>query len=373
MAARLFTPFALRGLELANRVTVSPMCQYSAEQGCATDWHLAHLTQLSLSGAALVMVEATAVEARGRITPGCLGLFDDATEAALARIVAACRRFGGAKIGIQLGHAGRKASVHEPWKGGKPLTAAEGAWQPVGPAALAFDAGWSVPTEASLADIAAIKAAFVAATRRALRLDFDLIELHGAHGYLLSSFLSPLSNNRDDAYGGSADKRMRLPLEIFEAMRAVWPSERPLGYRLQGSDWVAGGWHLESAVALAGAMKEAGCDYVVVSSGGNAAEQKIETGPGYQVPFAKKVRERTGIPTMAVGMITEAKQAETLIREETVDLVALARAFLADPRWALRAAATLEAAPPYAAPQYERALTTMGFPQGTARNERRFG
>ncbi len=373
MTPRLFTPLALRGLELANRVTVSPMCQYSAESGCANDWHLSHLTQLSLSGASLVMVEATAVEARGRITPGCLGLYDRETEAAIARVLASCRQSGGAKIGIQLGHAGRKASANVPWKGGKSLSAAEGAWEPIGPAAVAYDQGWPIPREASLADIAAIKQAFVAATRRALRLNFDLIELHGAHGYLLSSFLSPLSNTRGDAYGGSRQKRMRLPLEIFEAMRAVWPVERPLGYRLQGSDWVSGGWDLEGAVALAGAMKEAGCDYVVVSSGGNAPTQKIETGPGYQVPFAKKVRERTGIPTMAVGMITAAKQAETLIREETVDLVALARAFLADPRWALRAAAELEAAPPYCAPQYERALSMMGFPHGTARNERRFG
>lgn len=373
MASRLFTPLALRGLELANRVTVSPMCQYSAEAGCANDWHLAHLTQLSLSGASLVMIEATAVEARGRITPGCLGLYDEATEVAIARVLASCRRFGGAKIGIQLGHAGRKASANLPWEGGKPLHAEEGAWQPIGPAALAFDAGWPVPQAASLADIAAIKEAFVAATRRALRLNLDLIELHGAHGYLLSSFLSPLSNTRDDAYGGSREKRMRLPLEIFEAMRAVWPSERPLGYRLQGSDWIEGGWDLEGAVQLASALKEVGCDYVVVSSGGNASAQRIETGPGYQVPFAKAVRERSGITTMAVGMITEAKQAETLIREETVDLVALARAFLADPRWALRAAADLEAAPPFCAPQYERALFALGFPHGTARNERREG
>ncbi len=370
MAPRLFTPLSLRELELENRVTVSPMCQYSADEGRASAWHLAHLTQLSLSGAALLILEATAVEARGRITDGCLGLYDDATEAALADVLAACRKYGGAKLGIQLAHAGRKASTQVPWVGGKPVTAGSGSWRTIGASEIAFDAGWPSPQAASLDDIAEIKAAFVASTRRALKLGFDLIELHGAHGYLISSFLSPLSNTRSDAYGGSREKRMRLPLEVFEAMRAVWPAERPLGYRLQASDWVEGGWDLEDAVALAGALKEAGCDYVVVSSGGNNAAQKIEIGPGYQVPFAKAVRARTGLTTMAVGMITDARQAETLIREESADLVALARAFLADPRWALRAAATLGAAPPFSAPQYERALTTIGYPPGTARNER---
>ncbi|GAB5467798.1 MAG: NADH:flavin oxidoreductase/NADH oxidase [Rhodospirillales bacterium] len=366
MASRLFSPIPLRGLTLPNRVAVSPMCQYSAIDGQATDWHLAHLTQLALSGAGLLIVEATAVEARGRITPGCLGLYDAACEAALARVVAACRSHGGAKLGLQLGHAGRKASAKVPWEGGTPLEAA--AWPVVGPSMVPFDQGWQQPQTASLEDIQAIKQAFVAATERALRLDFDLIELHGAHGYLLSSFLSPLSNKRIDAYGGSLNKRIRLPVEIFEAMRAVWPAERPLGYRLQGSDWVEGGWDLEGAVTLAGALKEAGCDYVVVSSGGNAPDQKIETGPGYQVPFAKAVRTRSGMTTMAVGMITAAQQAETLIREETVDLVALARAFLADPRWALRAAAELDAAVPFCAPQYERALHAMGWPHGTKRS-----
>ncbi|MEO1194157.1 MAG: NADH:flavin oxidoreductase/NADH oxidase [Pseudomonadota bacterium] len=368
MASRLFSPIDLRGLTLPNRVAVSPMCQYSAEEGRANSWHQAHLTQLSLSGAGLLILEATAVEARGRITPGCLGLYDQACEAALAPIIAACRAHGGAKMGIQLAHAGRKASADVPWEGGQPLTEAQGAWPVVGPSMIPFDEGWPMPETASLEEIAAIKQAFVETTERALRLDFDLIELHGAHGYLISSFLSPLSNKRSDAYGGSLNKRIRLPLEIFEAMRAVWPSDRPLGYRLQGHDWVEGGWDLEGAVTLAGALKEAGCDYVVVSSGGNAAHQKIETGPGYQVPFAKEVRAKTGLPTMAVGMITGAQQAETLVREETVDMVALARAFLADPRWALRAAAQLDAKPPFCAPQYERALHQMGYPHGTKRS-----
>ncbi len=373
MASRLFSPLALRGLELPNRVVVSPMCQYSAEEGRASDWHLSHLTQLALSGAGLVITEATAVEARGRITAGCLGLYDDETEAALARVLASCRRYGGAMLGTQLAHAGRKASVDVPWNGGKPQPEQQGGWRTIGAAEVAYDEGWQVPQAASLEDIAQIKQAFVESTQRAERLGFDLIELHGAHGYLMSSFVSPLSNTRDDAYGGSREKRMRLPLEVFEAMRAVWPAERPLGYRLQASDWVAGGWDIEDAVALAGALKEAGCDYVVVSSGGNAPDQKIDVGPGYQVPFAKAVKQRTGIVTMAVGMITDAQQAETLVREETVDLVALARAFLADPRWALRAAAELEDQPPFVAPQYERALHTMGYPHGTVRFERRSG
>ncbi len=361
MAPRLFTPIALREREIPNRVAVSPMCQYSAEEGRANDWHLAHLTQLSLSGAGLLIVEATAVEARGRITHGCLGLYDDACEAALARVVAACRSHGGAKLGIQLGHAGRKASAQVPWKGGAPLGAQELPWSPLGPSADAYDEGWQRPEEASLEDLAALKQRFVEATERALRLDFDLIEMHGAHGYLVSNFISPLANRRSDAYGGSLENRMRLPLEVFEAMRGAWPAERPMGYRLQGSDWTGGGWDLESAVALAGGLKELGCDYIVVSSGGLSPDQKIELGPGYQVPFAKEVRRRTGVTTMAVGMITDARQAETLIRGETVDMVALARAFLADPRWALRAAAELGAEVPYCAPQYLRALNTIGF------------
>ncbi len=365
MAPRLFTPIMLRDLEIPNRVAVSPMCQYSAEDGCANDWHLAHLAQLSMSGAGLLIVEATAVEARGRITHGCLGLYDDACEAALAPVLAACRHHGGARLGIQLGHAGRKASAHVPWKGGAPLGAAESPWLPLGPSAAAYDKGWQRPEEASLDDLAQLKQRFVAATERALRLNFDLIEMHGAHGYLVSNFLSPLSNRRLDAYGGCLENRMRLPLEVFEAMRAVWPAERPMGYRLQGSDWTEGGWDLESAVALAGGLKELGCDYIVVSSGGLSPDQKIELGPGYQVPFAKEVRRRSGVTTMAVGMITEARQAETLIREETVDMVAMARAFLADPRWGLRAAAELGAEVPYCAPQYLRALNTIGFPPGS--------
>lgn len=367
MASRLFSPIRLRGLELANRVAVSPMCMYSAEEGRATDWHLGHLSQLALSGAGLLIAEATAVEPRGRITHGCLGLYDDGCEEALGRVLAACGRYGAAKMGIQLAHAGRKASNRRPWEGGGPLQPDEAPWPVVGPSAVAYDDGWQVPEEADQAALEAIKQAFVAATERCQRLGFELIELHGAHGYLNSAFVSPLSNKRKDRYGGSLENRIRFPVETFEAMRAAWPAEKPMGYRLQASDWAAGGWDLESAVVLAGALKEAGCDYLVVSSGGNAADQRIDIGPGYQIPFAKAVREATGIVTMGVGMITEAYQAETLVREETVDMVALARAFLADPRWALRAAAELRAEVPLYALQYERGLTTMGYPGGTVR------
>jgi len=367
MASRLFSPIQLRGLEVPNRVAVSPMCQYSAIEGRASDWHMGHLPQLALSGAGLLILEATAVEPRGRITHGCLGLWDDACEEALVPVLAACRRYGAAKLGIQLAHAGRKASNKVPWEGGGPLEGNEAPWPIVGPSPVAYDEGWQVPEEASEAELKAIQEAFVATTQRCERLGFELIELHGAHGYLNSSFVSPLSNRRTDRYGGSLENRIRFPVETFAAMRAAWPKDKPMGYRLQASDWVAGGWDLAGALALAGALKEVGCDYLVVSSGGNAPDQKIDIGPGYQVPFAKAVRQATGVVTMAVGMITDAYQAETLVREETVDMVALARAFLADPRWALRAAAELRAEAPLYALQYERALTTMGFPPGTMR------
>lgn len=342
MSSALFQPISLRGLELPNRIVIAPMCQYSAVDGCATDWHLIHLGGLALSGAGLLVVEATAVEPRGRISPGCLGLYSDDNEYHLARVVAACRRYGDAKIGIQLGHAGRKASVHPPQSGGKPLGHDEGAWPTVGPSAEPFAAGWPAPAMMDRAEMDRVIAAFVAAVERAARLGFDLVELHGAHGYLLSAFLSPIANRRNDAYGGSIEGRMRFPLEVFEAARAVWPADRPMGIRLNGTDWDDRGLTIEDTVAVAAALKAAGCDFVDVSGGGNSPARPA-VGPGYQVPFAAEVKRRTGLPTMAVGMIREPRLAERIVAEGEADMVALARGVLYEPRWPARAAHELGA------------------------------
>ncbi len=349
----LFQPFALAGVALANRIVVSPMCQYVAEDGRATDWHLAHLVTLSMSGAALVMVEATAVEKIGRITHGCLGLYDDACEAALARVLAACRRFGQAKFGLQLGHAGRKGSAQVPWQGGGALPAADKPWETVAPSAIPFAASWHTPRELDRAGIARIRAAYLDATRRALRLGFDVLELHSAHGYLLHEFFSPLSNRRTDEYGGSLDNRMRLPLEIAAEIRAIWPKERAFGLRISGSDWMEGGAGVDDAVAFAGRLKDLGVDYVCVSSGGIDPAARIKVGPGYQVPFAREVRRRVGIATRAVGMIVDPKQADAIIAGGEADMVALGRGMLDDPRWGWHAADALGAPVRYP-PSYDR-------------------
>jgi 2,4-dienoyl-CoA reductase-like NADH-dependent reductase (Old Yellow Enzyme family) len=354
MHSALFSPLSLRELTLANRIVVSPMCQYSAVEGSATDWHLMHLGQFSVSGAALVIVEATAVEPRGRITYGDLGLYSDENEAALRRVVAFFRQYGEAKIGIQLAHAGRKASDHLPWEEhGRPLTSEEDAWTTVGPSALRYDEDWPEPAALDAAGLEAIKLAFVQSARRAARLDFDLVELHAAHGYLLHEFLSPLSNKRTDDYGGSRDDRMRFPLEVFEAVRAVWPEAKPLGVRLSATDFAAGGWDVEDSVAFAAALKQRGCDYVDVSGGGLVPWQRLSVGPGYQVPLAAQIRQTVDITTMAVGMINQARQAEDIIAQGQADLVALARGMLYDPRWAWHAAQELWVDLEYP-PQYRR-------------------
>ena len=353
MPAHLFTPITIGGVTLANRIAVSPMCQYSAVDGSANDWHLQHLASLSLCGAGLVIVEATAVEPEGRITPACLGLYSDANEAALERVAAACRRWGNTRMGIQLGHAGRKASVHVPWQGGKPLSNAEGAWRTVGPSAMALDDGWPTPQALDATGMARIRDAFTAAARRADRLGFDLVELHGAHGYLLHSFLSPVSNRRSDDYGGSPAARMRFPLEVAAAVRGVWPRNKALGMRITGSDWIEGGLTPADAVAFAAALREAGLDYVCVSSGGVSPAARVAVGPGYQVPFAEAVKRDGKIIVQAVGMIADPQQAEAIVAEGRADCVALARAFLDDPRWSWHAADALgaEVACP---PQYRR-------------------
>ncbi len=362
--AVLFERLDLGGLELANRVVVSPMCQYSAEDGAATDWHVIHLGSLALSGAGLLIIEATAVEPAGRISHGCLGLYSERTEAALARVLAAVRRWSPIPIGIQLAHAGRKASARVPWEGGGPLKADEGAWSTIGPSASPFADGWPAPEALDRAGMNAVRDDFVQAARRAARLGFDLVELHAAHGYLLSEFLSPLANRRTDSYGGSLENRMRYPLEIFEAVRGAW-CDRPLGVRLNATDWASAGIVPEDAVAFAAALAGRGADYVCVSGGGNDAGAKIPVEPGYQVPFAARIRAEAGLATMAVGLIVEPRQAEAIVARGQADAVALARGFLDDPRWVWHAADALGAAPPVAR-QYERARPGL-WPGGRAR------
>jgi 2,4-dienoyl-CoA reductase-like NADH-dependent reductase (Old Yellow Enzyme family) len=358
MSSSLFTPIALRDLTLANRIVVSPMCQYSADDGSANDWHMQHLGSLSVSGAGLLMIEATAVEQAGRITHGCLGLYSDANEAALGRVVAACRRFGNTALGIQLAHAGRKGSAQRPWEGIHALSKPAGAWITVAPSPIALAEQWPTPHPLAAADLDRIEAAFVAATRRAARLGLDLVEAHCAHGYLLHEFLSPIANQRGDAYGGSLENRMRFPLRVMAAMRAAWPAAKPLGARITGTDWLPGGFSVEDAVVFAGALKAIGCDYVCVSSGGIVPKAPIPVGPGYQLDLAARVRRDAGIVTRAVGLLAEPHQAEAVIASGQADMVAMARAFLDDPRWPWHAAELLGAGVAYP-PQYERSRANL--------------
>jgi 2,4-dienoyl-CoA reductase-like NADH-dependent reductase (Old Yellow Enzyme family) len=354
MTSHLFSPIRLNGLELANRIVVSPMCQYSADDGSATDWHFGHLGMLANSGAALLVVEATAVERRGRITHGCLGIYSDDNEATLVRAVANCRRHGTAKLGIQIGHAGRKASAQRPWEGGRALAPEDDAWETIAPSAIPFGDSWHTPREMNDADLARVRDAFADAARRAVRIGFDEIELHMAHGYLLHSFVSPVSNRRTDRYGGSLEARMRFPLEVTEAVRKVVPKGLALGARITGSDWRNDGLTPDDAVVHAKALKGAGLDFVCVSSGGITADTRITVGPGYQVPFAEKVRREADIPTRAVGLIATPKYAETILAEGKADMVALARAMLDDPHWGWHAAQEFGAEVPRP-PQYARA------------------
>jgi NADPH2 dehydrogenase len=363
MPSQLFSSIRLGGLDLPNRIVVAPMCQYSAHDGNMTDWHLVHLGQFALGGAALVFVEAAGVEPQGRITPGCVGLYSDDNEAAMKQVIEFYRGFGNAKIGIQLAHAGRKGSTELPWRGGAPLPADDPrAWPTESASNVPFADPWPQPTALDDAGLARIKGAFVDAARRALRLGFDAIELHCAHGYLMHQFLSPLSNRRDDAYGGDLAGRMRFPLEVFEAVREVCPKGYALGVRVSATDWVDGGWDLEQTTAFAQELKGRGCAFIDVSSGGNSPKQKIPAGPGYQTGFAAEIRRTTGLTTIAVGKITDPIQAETIIVSGQADMVALARGMLYDPRWPWHAAEALRADAAFP-PQYQRAHPSlMGEP-----------
>lgn len=355
MTSPLFSPLQLRQLALANRIVVAPMCQYSSVDGNVGDWHVMHLGNLSHSGAGLLIIEATGIIPEGRITPGCTGLWSDANEAAFARVLKAVRQYSSIPIAIQLAHAGRKASCAIPWKGGKQLPPGEGGWTTVAPSAIPFNDSDRAPAALDAAGIGRIREAFVQTARRADRLGIDAIEIHAAHGYLLHQFLSPLANQRTDEYGGSLENRMRLTLQVFEEVRAAWPQNKPLGIRVSASDWVEGGWDLEQTVQLAAALKARGCDYIHVSSGGLSPQQQIALAQGYQVPFARRIRQETGLTTIAVGLITEPKQAETIIAEGSADMVALARGMLYNPRWPWHAAAEL-GAQVSAPPQYWRSI-----------------
>ena len=339
--SRLFTAVALGPRIAPNRIAVSPMCQYSATSGMPTDWHLQNTMTHAMSGAGLVMMEATAVEERGRITHGCLGIYSDNHQAAIAKVVAAAREVAptGVLFGIQLAHAGRKGSAHRPWEGGKPLGPGEQPWITVAPSPMAFGEGWPLPQELATAELEVIKQAFVLAARRATAAGFDVIELHAAHGYLIHQFLSPLSNGRQDAYGRSG--RRTFPLEVARAVRDVVPRSRVLGARITGTDWVEGGVTVGDAVELAGELESAGYDYVCVSSGGIVPAAKIPVGPGYQVPFAEAVKKATTLKVRTVGMIAGVAQAEEVIATNRADMIAMARAIIDDPRWPWHAAAQL--------------------------------
>ena len=358
----LFSPFALRGLTLRNRIVVSPMCQYSAENGQAQGWHMIHLGNLALSGAAILFLEATAVEADGRISPADLGLWDDATESALQTVLAEVRKHSNIAIGIQLAHAGRKSSTRVPWDGGGQIPVADGGWVTDAPSAVAHNVGEENPRPLDRAGMDRIQHAFVKSAQRAVRLGIDAIELHAAHGYLLHQFLSPIANHRTDTYGGSLENRMRFPLEVFDAMRASVRSSTPIGVRVSATDWVEGGWDLDQTIVFVAELKKRGVDWIDVSSGGVSPVQKITVGPGYQVPFARAIKEATGVHTIAVGLINEARQAEEIVNSGAADMVALARAMLYDPRWPWHAAAelgaTVEAPPQYwrSQPRDQKAL-----------------
>ena len=342
--SHLFTPMQLGSLQLANRIVIAPMCQYSAEDGSATDWHMMHLGHLALSGAGLLIIEATAVSPEARISPQDLGLYSDQNEAALSHVIAGIRKYSSMPISIQLAHAGRKASTRVPWEGGTQIHPAEpNGWQTEAPSAIPHAQSDHAPVALDRAGLDRVRDDFVKTAQRSIRLGLDGIEIHAAHGYLLHQFLSPLSNQRTDEYGGSLENRMRFPLEVFDAVKAAVPAGFPLWVRVSATDWVPGGWEIEGTVEFSKRLKEHGCAAIHVSSGGLSPEQKIPLNPGYQVPFAQRVKAEVGLPTFAVGLITEPEHAEAIIANGEADAIAMARAMLYDPRWPWHAAAKLGA------------------------------
>lgn len=355
----LFTPFKLRDLELENRIVVSPMGQYSADpNGNASAWHLMHLGNLAISGAGLVISEAMCVEPRARVSKGCLGMWCEENAAAMEPVIAFCKQHGQAKIGGQLAHGGWKSSVTTAWEHQRPLADEEGGWPIASPSDVPYP-GRAKPEPLDAAGLVTVRKAFVASAERADRIGYDLLEIHNAHGYLLHTFLSPFGNFRTDEYGGSLANRMRFPLEVFDAVRAVWPERKPLGVRISVTEWAEGGWDVEDAIVFAEALKARGCDYVTASSGGGTPDQNIPIGPGYQVPLAAALREAVDIPVMAVGLITEAEQAEDILASGKADMIALGRGMLYDPRWAWHAARALESEAYYIPPQYQRCHPRM--------------
>lgn len=350
----LFQPFAVGSLPLRNRIVIAPMCQYSAVDGNMTDWHLIHLGQLAQSGAALLTIEATAVVPEGRISYGDVGLWNDENEAALARVLESLRRWSDMPVAIQLAHAGRKASSDLPWLGGAQLpSASANGWRTEAPSALPFAANDEAPVALDKAGLARVRNAFAAAAVRSGRLGLDAVQVHAAHGYLLHEFLSPRSNHRDDEYGGSLENRMRFPLEVFDAVRAAFPADRPVTVRVSATDWVEGGWTVEDTIAFAKALEARGAAAINVSSGGLDPAQAIPVGPGYQVPLARAIKQAVGIPVVAVGLITDPDHAEAIVADGDADLIGLARGILYDPRWPWHAAAHL-GGKVKVAPQYLR-------------------
>jgi 2,4-dienoyl-CoA reductase-like NADH-dependent reductase (Old Yellow Enzyme family) len=351
---KLFEPFQVGQLQLANRIVIAPMCQYSAVEGCVADWHTIHLGHLALSGAALLTIEATAVLPDGRITYADVGLWDDKTEAAMGRTLESVRRYSSIPVAIQLAHAGRKASTGLPWKGGMQLPPTDpNGWQTFAPSALPFAQGENPPLALDRDQLKEIRDAFASSAKRAARLGIDAVQIHVAHGYLLHEFLSPISNRREDEYGGTLENRMRFPLEVFDAVRQAFPAEQPVTVRISGTDWVPGGWDIAQTVAFAEALKARGCSAIHVSSGGLDPQQQIPIGPSYQVPLARAVKQAISMPVIAVGLITDFEQAEAIVGTGDADLIALGRGILYDPRWPWHAAAHLGARV-NAPPQYLR-------------------
>ena len=364
MGRKLFFPILIGDLTINNRIVVAPMCQYSAVDGCATDWHLMHLGQFSISGAGLVFVEATAVEKRGRITPGCLGIYSNKNEKELAKIINFFRTYGNAKIGIQLAHAGRKASTAIPWRGGMPLDDSENQkWKTIAPSSESYSANWPSPLELEKKGLRNVLDCFVKAAQRSVKIGFDIIELHMAHGYLLHQFLSPISNKRNDEYGKTLEGRIRFPLEVYKAVRDSIPKNFPLGVRISATDWIGDStWGIEEAIKFSFELKELNCKFIDVSSGGNSPKQKIISGPAYQTGVAAEIKKQVGLTTIAVGQINEPLQAESIIGTGQADMIAIGRGMLYNPRWAWHAAELFSNECPYP-PQYARAHHSLiGLP-----------